>query len=379
MPILNAPSYRYFSNSTINVVIKQLRNVIFAVGLLTSSTFGLMLIGTVLTVCSFVIHVHLSNRVHLANNKLKKLEDRLANEASSSRVLTGIRTLRANNSLSSDARLANAVRMVTEYPAAIVFNLRDAHGVLAPSNWSYDGQLSHIRDEYEPVEGNDPGAVAARQGSAIVISNTDPQADTLPAWAENAGFLQGIVAPINHGLDTIGVVYVLSKSITLPTLNEIEQLELIINFSSQSAFALGYETSTTERQSFRICETPTNPSSGDSVAPTQPIQMEGFALNPESERMEVYGMLISLSPTEFLLMHALASNPKKPISTEVIMSICWSENSRPANNAVDVAVFRLRKKLHKTPSGREIIKTVRGKGYMFIPPASLETLPIVAD
>ena len=107
--------------------------------------------------------------------------------------------------------------------------------------------------------------------------------------------------------------------------------------------------------------------------------MEGFALNPESERMELDGMLISLSPTEFLLMYTLASNPKKPISPEVIMSICWSENTRPANNAVDVAVFRLRKKLHKTASGREIIKTVRGKGYMFIPPASLEALPVVAD
>jgi DNA-binding response OmpR family regulator len=107
--------------------------------------------------------------------------------------------------------------------------------------------------------------------------------------------------------------------------------------------------------------------------------MDGLALNPESERMEIDGTLISLSPTEFLLMHALASSPKKPVSPEVLMSKCWSKNFRPADNAVDVAIFRLRKKLNKTPSGKELIKTVRGSGYMFIPPISVATLPAVAD
>ena len=385
------------SNSQIQLVIKEFTNVyldnwikysaittlilvgIYAVGLLSDSTFPVMVTGTVLTACSIIIHVHLSHQVQLAVKEVKETENRLANEASSSRILSGIRTLKSNTGFSSDARLATAVRMATEYPAAIVFNLRDGHGVLAPSNWSYNGQLSHIRDEFEPVEGNDPGAIAARQGSAIVISNTDSKAETLPVWAENAGFSQGIVAPINRGLDTTGVVYVLNKSANLPTLNEIEQLELIINFSSQSAFVSDHEIAINQRKSVRIKETPTTSGSDESPAVTRTIQMDGLALNPESERMEIDGTLISLSPTEFLLMHALASSPKKPVSPEVLMSKCWSKNFRPADNAVDVAIFRLRKKLNKTPSGKELIKTVRGSGYMFIPPISVATLPAVAD
>tara|TARA_B110000495_G_scaffold147078_2_gene129981 strand:+ start:10877 stop:12070 length:1194 start_codon:yes stop_codon:yes gene_type:complete len=353
--------------------------VVIAIGLLTGSALGLIVVCAIITVGSVGIHVYLSNRLRVVSNELDEAEDRLANEASSSRILNGIRTFRANNSLSQDARLATAARMATEYPAAIVFNLRDAHGVLAPSNWSYDGQLSHIRDQFETLDGDDPGAIAARQGSAIVISNTDARAETLPAWAEHAGFSQGIVAPISRGLDTIGVIYVLNKSGKLPTLNEIEQLELIVSFNSHGALASGRETAPGPTQPFRVVEKPSTSSLGDSPAATHPIRMEGFALNPESGRMEMDGILISLSPTEFLLMHALASSPDKPVSPEVLMSNCWSKNSRPADNAVDVAIFRLRKKLNKTASGEGLIKTVRGSGYMFIPPASTTASPVVAD
>ena len=353
--------------------------VVISVGLFTVGALGLMLIGATLTAGAIGFHLYLSNRIRIISNRLAKAEDKLANEASSSRILSGIRTLRANDALSADARLAAAARMSTEYPAAIVFNLRDAHGVLAPSNWSYDGKLSHIRDQFVPIDGDDPGAIAARQGSVTVISNTDERVERLPTWAEHAGFLQGIVAPISRGLDTVGVIYVLSKSDGLPTLKEIEQLELILSFSSYGSLVSGRESTAGKTQQFRVVAKPATAKADDSPTATQPIRMEGFALNPESERMEMNGMLISLSPTEFLLMHALASSPDKPVSPAVLISSCWSKNARPADNAVDVAIFRLRKKLNRTASTKGLIKTVRGIGYMFIPPTSTATSPVIAD
>jgi len=353
--------------------------VVISIGLFTLGALELMLIGATLTAGAIGFHLRLSNRIRIISNELAKAEDKLANEASSSRILSGIRTFRANDALSANARLAVAARMGTDYPAAIVFNLRDVHGVLAPSNWSYEGQLSHIRDQFVRIDGDDPGALAARQGSVIVISNTDERVERLPIWAENAGFLQGIVAPISRGLDTVGVIYVLSKSDKLPTLKEIEQLELIVNFSSYDALASRPESAAGQTQPFRVVEKSATAKADYSPSATQPIRMEGFALNPESERMEMNGMLISLSPTEFLLMHALASSPDKPVSPAVLISSCWSKNARPADNAVDVAIFRLRKKLNRTASTKGLIKTVRGIGYMFIPPTSTATSPAIAD
>jgi len=353
--------------------------VVISIGLFTLGALELMLIGATLTAGAIGFHLRLSNRIRIISNELAKAEDKLANEASSSRILSGIRTFRANDALSANARLAVAARMGTDYPAAIVFNLRDVHGVLAPSNWSYEGQLSHIRDQFVRIDGDDPGALAARQGSVIVISNTDERVERLPIWAENAGFLQGIVAPISRGLDTVGVIYVLSKSDKLPTLKEIEQLELIVNFSSYDALASRPESAAGQTQPFRVVEKSATAKADYSPSATQPIRMEGFTLNPESERMEMNGMLISLSPTEFLLMHALASSPDKPVSPAVLISSCWSKNARPADNAVDVAIFRLRKKLNRTASTKGLIKTVRGIGYMFIPPTSTATSPAIAD
>jgi two-component system OmpR family response regulator len=107
--------------------------------------------------------------------------------------------------------------------------------------------------------------------------------------------------------------------------------------------------------------------------------MAGFALNPELERMEMDGTLISLSPTEFLLMHTLASSPDRPVSPIELMDRCWTKDSRPADNAVDVAIFRLRKKLNRTAAGKGLIKTVRGNGYMFVPPMVGAESAVVAD
>ena len=359
---------------------------LFLSSILITVTFIAVLTGTVMVLVPSALvlisaglanHLRLSSLNDIIQSDLINAEDKLASEASASRILNGIRTLRSNSSLSADARLASAARMATEYPAAVVFNLRDAHGVLAPSNWSYDGQLSHIRDEFEPIDSDHPGAVAARQGSAIVVSMSADSEQFLPAWAEQSGFTQGIVAPITRGLDTVGVIYVLNKSSVLPTLAEIEQLELIVSFSSLDTSAFGRDSVASQNQPFRVIEKSTPTSA--SLPTAAPIRLAGFALNPESERIEMDGVLISLSPTEFLLMHTLASSPEKPVSAVELMDRCWSKDSRPADNAIDVAIFRLRKKLNKTASGKGIIKTVRGSGYMFIPPATNATPQIVAD
>jgi DNA-binding response OmpR family regulator len=81
--------------------------------------------------------------------------------------------------------------------------------------------------------------------------------------------------------------------------------------------------------------------------------------------MELSGTAISLSPTEFLLMHALASSSGMPVSPTILMSTCWEESARPSERALDVAIFRLRKKLKTILAHTGLIKTVRGSGYMF--------------
>jgi DNA-binding winged helix-turn-helix (wHTH) protein len=374
---------RVWANSFIDswavyaTVLSAATAVVILAGFVVGSALLISGIAMLFLVGGIGIHMAISMQNIKLGQTVLELERRLADEASSSRVLSGIRLLGSNNSQSSDARFAAAARMATEYPASVLFNLREAHGILAPSIWSYDGQLSQIREEFEAIDGDSPGAIAARQGSAIVMSRTvEDGCAALPEWAVQSGFTQGIVAPVTHGLDTTAVIYVLGKSEVLPTLNEIEQLELIIGFQSTGLSAGQVEYSPSNSQPFRIVE-----KSGTENRPAAPapIRMGGFALNPEFERMEMDGVRISLSPTEFLLMHALASSPEQPVSPIELMERCWTKDARPADNAIDVAIFRLRKKLNKTASGKGLIKTVRGNGYMFVPPSVDASSVVVAD
>tara|TARA_B100000809_G_scaffold262860_1_gene314799 strand:- start:16 stop:1206 length:1191 start_codon:yes stop_codon:yes gene_type:complete len=313
---------------------------------------------------SIIVHFILTKRNNDRSKQVKSLKDRLSSEASASRILQGAKLLNNDNGTSLDARLATATRTATNYEAAIVFSLQHTHGALAPSHWSYKGQLNNIDAEFESLTGSSPGASAVRQGSAIALSAKDPQLTSIPAWGTQSGFTQGIVSPIFDGLDTVGVVYALNKKPTLPTLREIEQLELILSFRS---------TISSDRkggmfgQRLRTFETvsSSNINNTDPGKTVKNLRVGSFLLNAELAQMELSGTPISLSPTEFLLMHTLASSANMPVSPSILMNACWEEGARPAEQALDVAIFRLRKKLKTLLAHTGLIKTVRGSGYMF--------------
>ncbi len=326
--------------------------------LLLASVHLITLLG-----CTF-IYLILSRKNKEGDEQIRSLKDRISAEASASRILQGAKLLNRDDASSAESRLAVAARTATNYDAAIIFNLQHAHGALIPSHWSYEGQLNNIEAEFEPLAERSPGASAIKQGSAIVMSTNHPEAVSIPTWARHSGFTQGIVSPIFDGLDTVGVVYALNKKTTLPTLLEIEQLELILSFRS---IISSRNKSGMFKEGFRTFDV-TNTPEVDKRNPEKTIKnltIGPFSLNAELGQMELSGTAISLSPTEFLLMHALASSSGMPVSPTILMSTCWEEGARPSERALDVAIFRLRKKLKTILAHTGLIKTVRGSGYMF--------------
>jgi hypothetical protein len=102
--------------------------------------------------------------------------------------------------------------------------------------------------------------------------------------------------------------------------------------------------------------------SEDVDAQKRPIELSGLRLDPVNEKSVVGDVAISLSRTEFELLYELASSPGTTLAPESLAE------SIGASTSVDVTVHRLRRKLANAPMGRDLIKTVRGKGYMLVPP-----------
>lgn len=81
------------------------------------------------------------------------------------------------------------------------------------------------------------------------------------------------------------------------------------------------------------------------------------------------GSPITLTAREFALLECLARHPGQIFSREQIEARLYGETDSPLSNAVDAAVYSLRKKL-SPPGTPPLIHTRRGLGYVLDPDAS---------
>ena len=77
-------------------------------------------------------------------------------------------------------------------------------------------------------------------------------------------------------------------------------------------------------------------------------------------RVEVAGIPIDLSPTEFALLRLLMRYPGRAFSRSYLMDVVWESQYEKTDRAVDYMVMRLRKKLD---TAGDMIETVWGIGY----------------
>jgi DNA-binding response OmpR family regulator len=77
---------------------------------------------------------------------------------------------------------------------------------------------------------------------------------------------------------------------------------------------------------------------------------------------------LSLTPTEFDLLVALARNRGRVLGRETLLQQVWGYDYLGDSRTVDVHVQRLRSKLEPTPSTPRYLLTVHGIGYKFCLP-----------
>ncbi|MDR0248722.1 MAG: response regulator transcription factor [Oscillospiraceae bacterium] len=90
----------------------------------------------------------------------------------------------------------------------------------------------------------------------------------------------------------------------------------------------------------------------------------GFMFDFEALRFEKNGQAVELSKTETRLLQLLFTNKGQTLTREQLPARIWPDGAEYVDeNALSVAVRRLRAKLEDDPSKPTYIKTVRGIGY----------------
>jgi len=105
-----------------------------------------------------------------------------------------------------------------------------------------------------------------------------------------------------------------------------------------------------------------------SVGDGDTVTFAGWQLDlSKRELVAADDTVVALSAGEFGLLAAFASHPQRVLSREQLLDLARGREFQPFDRSVDVQVGRLRRKIEADPADPQLIRTVRGGGYMFTP------------
>ncbi|MFG6458759.1 winged helix-turn-helix domain-containing protein [Pelomonas nitida] len=124
----------------------------------------------------------------------------------------------------------------------------------------------------------------------------------------------------------------------------------------------------------RILPAEAPPAAAPPVAPPPPaerarLQFAGWALDTAARRLvDSAGAEVVLTTGEFELLQVLARHGGRVLSRDFLLEQTRGREAAPFDRTIDVLIGRLRKKLGDNAAEPQIIKAVRGAGYLFVPP-----------
>jgi two-component system phosphate regulon response regulator OmpR len=77
-----------------------------------------------------------------------------------------------------------------------------------------------------------------------------------------------------------------------------------------------------------------------------------------------------LTASEFDLLKVFAENPNRPLQRDWLLEVTSHREMEAFDRAIDLRITRLRRKIEPDAGHPDAIRTVRGVGYMFVPPRS---------
>ncbi len=96
----------------------------------------------------------------------------------------------------------------------------------------------------------------------------------------------------------------------------------------------------------------------------KPAAYAGVSLDPATREVRRGDMLLSLTVTEFNLLHYFLRHPRQVLERRQILDDVWGYDFGGDDNVLEVYIGYLRKKLEVGDAPR-LIQTVRGVGYVF--------------
>lgn len=104
----------------------------------------------------------------------------------------------------------------------------------------------------------------------------------------------------------------------------------------------------------------------NSVSSTPEIlRHENLTLDPIKCKVTLGDSVISLTTSEYKLLHILMASPGQVFSRDALLAKFYDHGETVVERVIDVHVGKIRQKIEKNPAKPQFIHTVRGFGYSF--------------
>ena len=77
------------------------------------------------------------------------------------------------------------------------------------------------------------------------------------------------------------------------------------------------------------------------------------------------GTEIPITSMEYDLLKAFAQHPNRVLTRDQLLDLAHNRGWEPFDRSIDIRIARLRRKIEDDPAKPQVIKTVRGSGYLF--------------
>ena len=101
------------------------------------------------------------------------------------------------------------------------------------------------------------------------------------------------------------------------------------------------------------------------------LRFAGWRLDTEHRHLvSPAGVVTPLSGAEYRLLRILLEHPNRVLNRDQLVDLTQGREADPLDRSIDVQISRLRHRLGDDPKDPQIIKTVRGEGYVLSVPVS---------
>jgi two-component system, OmpR family, response regulator len=96
------------------------------------------------------------------------------------------------------------------------------------------------------------------------------------------------------------------------------------------------------------------------------LHFNNWALDTRTQHLISPSLLVvPLSNAEYQLLFVLLTHPKRALTRDQLLDLTQGRDSGPFDRSIDVLIGRLRKRLNDDAKHPTMIRTKRGRGYMF--------------